>query len=110
MVTYGDLKNFFQNQKIRLIIAADGETRVTEEKDGVIVEKSPAGGVSVALDPIAKSSSAVYIARSKSDTEKKIAHNRITIGDTRGSYTLKRLFFTPEDINSYYYGFANQTL
>ena len=110
MVTYSDLKDFFHRQKIRMIIAADGETRIAEEKDGIVVEKYPAGGVSIALDPIARASSAIYIGRAKNPKEKEIAGARAIIKGVDGDYTLKRLFFSEEEVNSYYYGFANQTL
>lgn len=111
MVSYSDLKDFFKTQNFRMIIAADGETRIAEKKNGMVIEKIPAGGVSIALDPIAKASGAVYIARGKNmDVEKKLEGNKLTIEDTDGKYVLKRLFFSQEDVNSYYYGFSNQTL
>lgn len=110
MVKYGDLKEFFKSQKFRMIIAADGETRRAEKKDGEVVQRSPAGGVTIALDPIAQASSAIYIGRAKDFKEKEIAGFRSTIEDPDGNYTLKRLFFSPDEVDSYYYGFANQTL
>lgn len=110
MVTYRDLKEFFKTQNFRVIIAADGETRIAERKNGQVIQRSPAGGVSIALDPIARASSAVYIGRAKNPKEKEIAGTRSTIDDQDGKYTLKRLFFNQSEIDSYYYGFANQTL
>lgn len=91
-------------------MVADGETYITEKKGSSIVERTPAGGVSIALDPIAKASSAIYIARGKSEEEKKLAGSRLIVGDQDGKYTLKRLFFSKNEIDNYYYGFANQTL
>ena len=110
MISYPDLKDFFKNQKVKTIIAADAETRIAEKKGDTIIEKIPAGGGSVALDPIAKASGAVYIARGKNDVEKKLEDSRLEVDDLDGKYTLKRLFFSQEDIDSYYYGFSNQTL
>ncbi len=113
MTTYQDLKDFFQNQNLKVIIAADAETRVSQRKNGDIISKIAAGGVSIALDPIARAAGALYISRGKTEDEKKIASekgNKIIIEDQNGNYTLKRLFFSQEEINSYYYGFSNQIL
>lgn len=113
MTTYQDLKEYFQNQKLKVIIAADAETRVSEKKNGEVISKIAAGGVSIALDPIAKAASALYISRGKTEDEKKIAEstgNKMIIEDQNDNYILKRLFFSQEDINSYYYGFSNQIL
>lgn len=112
MKTFIDLKDFFQNEKLRMIIAADAETQIlTKKKDDILV-KVPAGGVAVALEPIAKASNAIYIARGKTKEEEEIlkGKNKTEIEDPDGKYTLKRLFFNDEDFNSYYNGFANQTL
>ena len=106
MYTYNDLREFFADQNLKFIIAADAETRVSEYKKGKRVFTMPAGGVSVALDPIAKASNAIYIARAKNRDEEK----SIRIEESDGGYTLRRLFFSEEEVDNYYNGFANQTL
>ena len=110
MIGYQDLKSFFKNQNFRMIIAADGETRTAVAKNGKVVQNSPAGGVSVALDPIARASNAIYIARAKNPLEKELAGARSKIEDGGDEYTLKRLVFSKNEVDSYYYGFSNQTL
>lgn len=113
MTTYQDLKDFFQGQNLKVIIAADAETRVSQKRNGDIISKIAAGGVSIVLDPIARAAGAIYISRGKTDDEKRIAQesgNKVIVEDQSGNYTLKRLFFSQEDINSYYYGFSNQIL
>lgn len=110
MTSYFDLKDFFKSQKIKVIMAADGETRITEKKGGLIIERTPAGGVSVALDPIAKASSAVYVTRGRTEEERKLVGSRMIIKDVNGEYTLKRLFLNEEEIYNYSAGFSNQTL
>lgn len=108
MTTFQDLKNYFESQKIRTIMVADAETVVIKREDGKTVTQFPAGGVSIALDPVAKASSAVYIGRARTLDEKKFS--QATIEDEKGKYLLKRLFFEPKDIEGYYNGFSNQTL
>ncbi len=112
MTTYQDLKDFFKRRDFKVIMAADAETRTLAEKNGKIVSKIPAGGVSVALDPIAKAAGATYISRGKTDEEKKLlaGKNKMTIEDQAGTYVLKRLFLSPAEFEVYYNGFSNQTL
>jgi|SRR5579885_878889 len=112
MITLNDLKTFFAAQDTKLIIVADGEPRVTlKKKDGVISE-IPAGGVAVALDPIARATNATYIARAKNEEEKLVLdkHNKMLVGEDGYQYQLRRLFFNEKDMEDYYYGFSNQTL
>lgn len=112
MIGTGDIKDLFRTSEYKLIIVADGEPVVTTVKDGKIVTSSPAGGVSVVLDPIARVTNAVYIARAKKKEERQVLdkNGKMLVGNADGSYTLKRLFFEEKDIDDYYYGFANQTL
>ncbi len=108
MTTYEDLKNFFSKQKLKVVIAADAETIVLKKEGGKTVEHLPSGGVSSIMDPVAKASSAVYIARAKTPEEKQFPEQKIE--DEKGKYTLKRLFLDPKDFDNYYNGFSNQTL
>lgn len=112
MYSYFDLKEFFRKQDFRLIMVADAETRVHEKKGDTITVKIPAGGVSVALDPIMKASGGLYIGRGKTEADKEVVNkeNKIVVKDYDGEYTLKRVFCPKEEEDAYYYGFANQTL
>ncbi len=112
MTTFSDLKHFFKDQGYKVIMVADGEPVVSVVgKDGV-VSVAPAGGGSVALDPIARAAEAVYITRAKNQEEQLALdkNNLMMVGDAGGNYVLKRLFFNDQDIASYYNGFSNQTL
>lgn len=112
MYSYFDLKEFFRKQDFRLIMVADAETRVHEKKGEKTTVKIPAGGVSVALDPVIKASGGLYIGRAKTETDKEVVDraNKLTISDAEGQYTLKRVFVPKEEEDAYYYGFSNQTL
>lgn len=110
--TYSDLINYFKEKKFKTIIAADAEPIVHVEENGVLVAQTSPGGVSVALEPIAKAAGAIYIGRAKNDLEKKAvnAQNKINIQTEIGTYTLKRLFVPEDEADAYYNGFSNQTL
>jgi hypothetical protein len=89
MTTYTDLQDFFQKQDYTLIMAADAETRILVKEKEKIISKIPAGGVAVALDPIARASHAIYIGRGKSEEEKEIlgGRSKTIIEDPGGDYT-----------------------
>ena len=113
MSTLNDLKQYLNGLDTHIIIAADAETRVSRvAESGEITASLPAGGVAVALDPIAKAARATYIGRSKNPEEKKACDRdgKMPVIEPDGDYTLKRLFFTEEETKPYYLGFANQTL
>ena len=112
MTTFADLKEFFDKQGYRVIIAAEAESRVHKTKNGKIEEEIPVGGVAVALDPIALASRAIYIARGKTEEDKKTVNGKgeFLVKSWRGSYILKRLFLTPQEYEGYYEGFSNQVL
>lgn len=112
MYNYYDLKEFFRRQDIRLIMVADAETRVHECKNDNLTVKIPAGGVSVALDPIIKSAHGLYIGRGKTEADKEVVDRsgKLRIEAEDGEYILKRIFIPKEEEDGYYYGFSNQTL
>ena len=107
-MTYSDLKKFFEDKDIQLIMVSDAEPRVDVIVNGKVKESVPAGGVGLSLDPIAKSAGAVFIARAKTPEEKKAPET--TYSDSGGSYTLKRLSLKESEFEGYYNGFSNQTL
>lgn len=112
MTTFNDLKNYFKSKGYKMIIAADGEPRISKVIGGKVITESPAGGVAVALDSIAQATNAYYIGRAKNFEERKALDKNDTmkIAGINGEYTLKRLFFSEEDVENYYAGFSNQTL
>lgn len=110
MATFVDLENFFKQKDYRFIIAADAEPFTNK-----IVRNQPhvsiaAGGVATAFGPVAKASQAIFVARAKTPEDKQTVDKNGKIQDPTGTYTLKRLFVTEEEMEDYYFGFANQTL
>src|SRR5258708_815862 len=112
METFADLQRFFTEKNYRLIVVADGEPVVNVTKKDKIVQQISPGGVSIVLEPIARASRGTYIARAKTAEDKTNLdkYGKTLIKNAEDSYTLKRLFFSPEDFDNYYNGFANQTL
>lgn len=110
--TYKNLKDFLSTQNFQFITVADAETRVHLNKNGKITEMVRAGGVSIAMDPIARASQGVYIARGHTEEDRQVldSNSKIVLENSRGKYALKRIFLSPEELEFYYNGFSNQTL
>ncbi len=111
MLTFFDLKDYFSENNMQLILAADAEPFVHKTLKGKAIQQVPAGGVSVALEPVAKAAHGIFIARGRTEEDKLAtdANGNIIIPGI-DSYTLHPLFFSEEEVDSYYFGFANQTL
>ncbi len=112
MFDYQDLKDYIEDQNSKLIIAADAETITHRTSKKGIATAVFAGGVSAAFDPIARAGSAMYIARGKTEEDRKTVdkNGNYRVETSEGSYTLKRLFIEEEEFKNYYLGFSNQTL
>jgi trehalose-6-phosphate synthase len=107
-----ELRSFFEKKKLDLIIAADSEPQIHfVEKDKISVF-IPAGGVSVALDPIAQLSGGTFIGRGRTKADRQVVDrsNKVRITGSKGSYDLKRVFVKENEYEDYYSGYSNQTL
>jgi trehalose 6-phosphate synthase len=112
MTSFYDLRDFFSQQGYKVIIAADGETRMHVRKDDQLIMQNVHGGVATALDTLAQASKATYIgrARTEEDREGVDKKGKVVIKGAEEDYTLKRIFLTEKEIDDYYFGFSNQTL
>lgn len=110
MSNFSDLESFFDKTKYKLILAADAEPFVHKKIKKDVGIEIPAGGVATTFDPIARATHAIFVARGKTTEDKEVSDRKGIVSDPTNSYTLKRLFFSEEELQKYYYGFANQTL
>lgn len=71
-----------------------------------------AGGLATALRPILATSNGTWIAHGAGDADRDTVdeHNRIAVPPENPTYTLRRVWLTPEQEEGYYYGFANEGL
>lgn len=112
MTSFYDLRDLFQRAGYKVIIAADGETKMNVLKNSQVTQVNVHGGVASSFDILAQASKATYIARARTDEDKTGVDKKgkVLIHGDEGDYTLKRLFLTDDEVNNYYFGFANQTL
>jgi alpha,alpha-trehalose-phosphate synthase [UDP-forming] len=74
-----------------------------------IAEMRPASGLVSALEPIMVACGGVWIAHGSGDADR-AAGERVGLPSDDPSYTLRRIWLTPEEEAGYYYGFSNEGL
>jgi trehalose-6-phosphate synthase len=72
----------------------------------------PASGMVTALEPIMRACSGVWVAHGAGDADRQTVdrYDRIRVPPDDPSYTLRRVWLTPEQEQGYYYGFSNEGL
>jgi trehalose-6-phosphate synthase len=80
--------------------------------DHVPVVQVPASGMVTALEPIMRACSGVWIAHGagSADRETVDRYDQLRVPPDDPSYTLRRVWLTPEQEQGYYYGFSNEGL
>jgi len=80
-------------------------------EDGIRVQR-PASGLVTALEPVMRACSGTWIAHGSGNADRATvdANDRIRVPPEKPSYTLRRVWLTPEEEKGYYYGFANEGL
>ena len=70
----------------------------------------PASGLVTALDPVMRACGGTWIAHGSgnADRETADASGRVRVPPDRPSYTLRRVWLTPEEEQGYYYGMRQQ--
>jgi trehalose-6-phosphate synthase len=83
-----------------------------KNEDGSLRLERPAGGVSTALEPIVSSCNGTWIAWGSGSGDKQAAdaQGRFKAPPEKPTFTLQRVWLTPEEVNQYYYGAANEAL
>lgn len=78
-------------------------------ENGIEVQR-PASGLVTAVEPVMRACSGTWIAHGSGTADKEAVdrHDRVPVPPSRPSYTLRRVWLTPEEEQGYYYGFANE--
>ena len=79
---------------------------------GQPVAQVPASGMVTALEPIMRACSGVWVAHGagSADRETVDRYDQIRVPPDDPTYTLRRVWLTPEQEQGYYYGFSNEGL
>ncbi|MBI2201610.1 MAG: trehalose-6-phosphate synthase, partial [Armatimonadetes bacterium] len=96
----------------QLVVVSNREPYVhKQERQGISVSR-PAGGLVAALDPVMQAVSGTWIAWGSGDADFAVAdaQGRLRVPPDDPRYALKRLPLSPDEVDGYYYGYANQAL
>jgi len=94
-----------------LIVVSNREPyQHVRREDGSIAVAPTTGGVSVALDALMRERGGTWIAYGGGDADADVvdANDRVTVPPDQPSYTLRRVWLSPEEERRYYDGFSNE--
>jgi trehalose 6-phosphate synthase len=98
----------------KVVVVANREPYIHERStgDGEITIRHPASGLVTALEPVMRACSGTWIAHGSGSADRETAdrHGRLRVPPGEESYSLRRLWLTPEEEKGYYYGFSNEGL
>ncbi len=97
----------------RVVILANREPYVHERVgDGSIQVMHPASGLVTALEPVMRACSGTWIAHGSGSADRETAdrHGRVRVPPGEESYSIRRVWLSPEEEQGYYYGLANEGL
>ncbi|MBD3427125.1 MAG: trehalose-6-phosphate synthase [Candidatus Omnitrophica bacterium] len=105
-----DIKNALAGRK--LIIASNREPYVHEKRGGGIECSKTVSGLSIALDPVMRAVGGTWIAWGAGDADRRTVdeNNIVKVPPGSEEYSLKRLWYTDEERDDFYYGYSNQAL
>jgi trehalose 6-phosphate synthase len=94
------------------VVVSNREPYIHNYRDGEIDWTRPAGGVTVALDPIMQVSHGLWVAHASGTADRETADERgfVAVPPNHPTYRLKRVWLTDSQEDRYYYGFANTGL
>ena len=97
---------------INLIVVSNREPIAHEYTGKKIKAVKSIGGLTIALEPIMRNLHGTWIAYGGGSADKAVSDGKgkIKLPEGEESYTLKRIFLTKNDLNEYYYGYANSVL
>jgi trehalose 6-phosphate synthase len=96
----------------RFIVASNREPYVHRKIHGEIRCDCPAGGVTSALDPLLRAVDGVWVAWGSGEADRQVVdkRDRLRVPPACPSYTLRRVWLSPEEVEQYYHGYSNRFL
>lgn len=93
-----------------IIAVSNREPYTHVHTDNVIKCKTPAGGLTAALDPVMQACHGVWIAHGSGDADREVVNqeNRVRVPEENPQYYLKRVWLTKKQVDGFYLGFSNQ--
>ena len=113
MLTRTTLKEIVKSKlgEALFIVASNREPYIHAYKEDKIECIRPASGMAVALDPVMQACGGIWVAHGSGDADKDVVDdkNRVQVPPNNPKYTLRRVWMSKEEEDSYYYGTSNET-
>jgi trehalose 6-phosphate synthase len=106
------LRNKLQDKPLFVVSNREPCMHVHNEKDHGISYLVPASGLVTALEPVLIACDGTWIAHGSGSADREVvdAHDHLRVPADHPSYTLRRVWLTPEEEKGYYEGFSNEGL
>jgi len=97
---------------VKLIAVSNREPYIHMNEGGRIQCKTPASGLTTAIDPVLRASGGVWVAHGSGSADRDVvdARDRVHVPPEAPSYTLRRVWLSKQIEHEYYYGLANEGL
>jgi trehalose 6-phosphate synthase len=96
-----------------LIVVSNRQPYVHQRGEaGEMTVEIPAGGLSLALDPVLQAVGGSWVAWGHGDADPMMVDEtgRVGVPPDAPTYTLRRIWLTDDEVQDYYFGFSNQGL
>jgi trehalose-6-phosphate synthase len=106
------LRNKLSEKPLFVVSNREPYMHVFRDKERAVQMIVPASGVVTALEPVLQASSGTWIANGSGNADREVvdAHDHLQVPPDRPTYTLRRVWLTPEEERGYYEGFSNEGL
>ena len=106
------LLNKLQENSLFVISNREPYMHVFQERDKSIQLIVPASGLVTALEPVLLACHGTWIANGSGNADRRMVdeHDHLRVPPSRPTYTLRRVWLTPEEERGYYEGLSNEGL
>jgi trehalose-6-phosphate synthase len=97
---------------VKLIAVSNREPYIHTKEDGRIQCRTPASGLTAAIDPILRASGGVWVAHGSGSGDRDVvdARDHVGVPPEAPAYSLRRIWLPKHVEDAYYYGLANEGL
>jgi trehalose-6-phosphate synthase len=106
------LHNKLEGSSLIVVSNREPYMHVFDERNHTIQMLIPASGVVTALEPVLDACQGTWVANGSGNADREVvdARDHLRVPPARPTYTLRRVWLTPEEERGYYEGFSNEGL
>ncbi|HLK70431.1 MAG TPA: trehalose-6-phosphate synthase [Steroidobacteraceae bacterium] len=97
----------------RMVVVSNREPYIHDyTASGAVTVQVPASGMVTALEPVMRACSGTWVAHGSGPADHDVVdrHDRVRVPPDQPSYTLRRVWLSPEEEEGFYYGLSNEGL